>query len=145
MHLSLETAPMTLTCSIRVGVVAFKRIWAALHEGLHEVSRCIKIVSLAPDTDTLPPMAESGQEPRVEFMKPSEEWLQYILPRAAESLPLPSRPLSITGPGLQCCWQIFIFKAAVHKSVFKRLWVEVRQQRKKVPLVFYLSSKMRRL
>lgn len=149
MHLSSETTQTVLTCSMRVWVNAFRRIRAALHPrgNEREIARCNKIVSLASDTDTLPQMAESGRKPRDEFMKPFRRVAVVYL--AASSwilaLPLPPQSLSIIGPGLQSCWQIFIFKAALHKSVFKRFWVEEQQQRKKVPLVFYLSSKMRRL
>lgn len=132
---------------MRVWVVAFKRMLLYINgDREHEVTHCIRGVS----TGSRHWHTGPGQEPQDEFMKPSKRVGAVYLPAsgwiaAFPALPPPLQSLSITGPGLQSCWQIFIFKAALHKSVFKRFWVEDRQQREKVPLVFYLSSKMRRL
>lgn len=58
--------------------------------------------------------------------------MQYIFLVAAESHP--SLPASTTAvpfhhiPALQSWWQIFIFKAALHKSVFKRLWLKTGEE-----------------
>lgn len=152
MHLSFETALTTLVCSIRVWVAVFKGIRAALHQGdrEHEVTRCIKRVSTGSrhwHTATNGWVGPGAPGRIYETLRrvaavylAASSWIS-----AGSALPLPLQSLSILDPGLQSCWQIFIFKAALHKSVFKRFWVEDRQQRKKVPLVFYLSSKMRRL